>query len=144
MAEYGAVATLSTPGGNVTFNDTGSVGFHDPDLCDGLDPQAPVRSVTDERSRTHGGIVYDRLYGPRPIVLAGTVNASTLSARENFLNALGAALDSIMDGGGTYSWSASTGTKTITDLYCDVPLKSLGKWIKRYQFGLISPHHTFS
>jgi len=145
MAEYSAIGTLATPGGSITFNDpSSSVGFHDPDMCDGLDPQSAVRSIHEDRPRTHGGIVYPSLYGPRPIVLGGTVDATSLAAREAFLNALAAALDSIMDGGGTYSWAASAGTKTVTPVYCDVPMKSLGKWLKKYQFGLICPNHTIS
>lgn len=144
MAEYSAVATLSTPGGNITFNDTGSTGHHDPEMCEGLDPQSAVRSVQDDRPRTHGGIVYDRLYGPRAIVLGGWCLATTVANREAFFNSLGAALDSIMDGGGTYSWVASTGTKTITSVFCDVPVKSMGGFMKRYQFGLISPNYAIS
>lgn len=145
MAEYSAIGTLSTPGGNITFNDpASSIGFHDPSVCDGLDPQAPGRATNDDKPRTSGGIVYPTLYGPRPIVLGGTVVTAVLSTRETFLAALATALDSIMDGGGTYSWTSVLGTKTISNLTCDVPMKSTGAWIKRYQFGLIAPSHLIT
>lgn len=137
MAEYNAPATLATPGGTILFNRAGDVGFHSPDMCDGLG-QAPVSGVTDDKSRTHGGIVYPRLYRARPIVLGGWCRTTTLAGRTAFFDALEAALESIMGTPGTYSWDASTGTRTVTVYQDDGgQLKSLGRWIKRYQFGLV-------
>jgi hypothetical protein len=144
MAEYSAPGTLTTPAHTITFNGASDIGQHDPDKCDGLDPQAPVRSVHDDRPRTSGGIVYPRLYGPRPIVLGGTVVATSLAVREGWLDDLGEALDSIMDGGGSYVWVTSVGTKTVTPVFCDVGLKSTGKWLKSYQFGLVCPNYAIT
>lgn len=140
MAEYSAVATLSTPGPDITFNDPAtSVGFHDPDMCDGLDKIPPGRAVTEERSRTDGGIAYPRLYGPRLVVLGGWCKASTVLAREQFLDQLWDALAQIRSTGGTYTWAASTGTKTLTNVWWDGTGKSLGRYLKKYQFTLMCP-----
>ena len=91
MAEFNAPGTLTTPGGVVLFNRPGDLGFHNPEMCDGLG-QAPVSGVTDDKSRTHGGIVYPRLYRARPIVLGGWCLATTLAARTLWFDALETAL----------------------------------------------------
>ena len=140
MAEYSAIATLATPGPDVTFNNpASSVGFHDPDMCSGLDKLGPGRAVTEDRSRTDGGIVYPRLLAARPLVLGGWVAVGTLLAREQFLDELADALNAIRSTGGTYQWAAVTGTKTLSNVWWDGTFQSLGKWIKRYQFTLMCP-----
>jgi hypothetical protein len=145
MAEYSAVATLTSSAGAITFNNpASSVGFHDPDVCSGLDKYGPARSVTEDRPRTAGGIVYPRLAGPRIIVLGGWVDASSLSAREAFLNSLSDVVHGCASGGGTYVWAAVDGTKTLSDLWLDMEVTSIGKWAKRYLFSLVAPSPSIS
>lgn len=139
MSEYNAPATLTTPGGVVLFNRPGDLGFHHVDMCSGLNRQPNnTRPVYENKPRTHGVNTYPTLYGGRQIVLGGWCRATTVAARSAWFDALGTALDSIMDGQlGTYAWDTTIGTKVIT-VQCEMPDTPVGRWLKKYQFGLIS------
>jgi hypothetical protein len=140
MAEYGAVATLTTPGlaPDITFNDPAtSIGFHDPGMCSGLEKLVAARAITQNRPRTDGAILFPRLKGPRQITLGGWVRASTVAAREQFLVDLADALDALSAGGGTYSWASALGNLSISDVWWDGMFAVTGSWIKKYQFNLV-------
>ena len=142
MAEYSAPGTLTAPGPlTITFN-TGTLpfGYHDPDMCSGLEVHSPRRAVTEDRPRTHGGIAYPRLKRPREIVLGGWALGASLAARSGWIDDLAAVLDALDSGGGTYVWVESVGTKTVSDVWSDGNgLTTTGKWIKKYQFSLVAP-----
>jgi hypothetical protein len=145
MAEYSGAATLTTPGGTVTFNGSSDLGVHDPQMCSGLEKLGQIRSVTEDAPRTDGGIVFPRLKAAREIVLGGWCRATTAGARNQWFEDLSTALESILDGGGSYVWvEATTGTNTLSDVWCDIPPNPSGAFVKKYQFGLIAPNPTIT
>lgn len=124
MADVGAIHVLTTPGGTITFNN-GTLHSLD-DLywiqeIDGLDG-APRRAPIDPRPLTHGGLVHDIWKGPRPFTIEGVILIQSAplgdacrSARNTMESNLVVALDSILDGDGTWVWTPiGLGARSLT------------------------------
>jgi len=147
MAEYSAPATLSSPGPDISFNPNPlsfPTGYHDPDMCSGLEKLGQVRAVTEDRPRTDGGIIYPRLLAPRQFVLGGTVltGGGGVAAREGWLEDLADVLDALRAGGGTYVWVGAGGTYTVSGVFFDGSFQAPGKYLKKYQFALVADPPT--
>jgi hypothetical protein len=136
MSEFFAPATLTTPGGTLTFNPSSGDGYYVSNIT-GLD-QAPIRAPIDDKPQTDGGIVHDFFKGPRHITIEGLVVASSASARNTSTDSLVTALDSILRADGTWTWTPSgQSLKTLT-VRCDVPVSFPGAFLKRFIFGLVA------
>ena len=145
MAEYGASATLSSPGPDITFNSGGpspATGYHDAGMCSGLEKLGQVRSVNENRPRTDGGIIYPKLLAPRQVTLGGWVYCTSVAAREAWLEDLADVLDNLRTGGGTYVWVGAGGTYTLSGVYFDGAFEAPGGRIKKYQFSLVADPPT--
>lgn len=151
MAEWNAPATLTTPGGTVTFNAaTGDTYLHDPGSCQGLD-MAEVRAPIDNAPQTDGGLVHNFFLGPRHVTLGGellvrtgTTEASTATARNVLEAALTAACLSIIRADGTYSWTPTGGALHTITVRCDIPVNYPGGFLKTYLFGLVAADPTIA
>jgi hypothetical protein len=150
MATYSSSATLTTGGGTITLNaGTGDTYWNDPTQCAGLD-MAPIRSTVDDKPQTDGGIVHPMFFGARHITLGGDLvvrssgtEAGYLAARAALEQNLIAALTSIMNADGTYSWDDGGTTRTVT-VRCDQQAVIAGTWLKSYVFGLVAANPTIS
>lgn len=148
MAEYSGPATLTTATKTINFNGS-NVGQHDPMACSGLERLGQIRSVTEDRPRTDGGIAFPRKKSARQIALGGWINTPDTGTRNAWINDLCTALEEILDGGGTYVWQeqkagGGVDTCTLSDVWCDIPPGPGGAWFKRYQFGLVCPNPTIA
>ena len=124
MADVGAIHTLSTPGGNIIFNN-GDLHTTD-DLywiqeIEGLDG-APRRAPIDPRPLTHGGLVHDIWKSHRPFTIHGVILVQSepfgdacRTIRNAMEVALEDALDSILTASGTWSWTPiGQGARSLT------------------------------
>lgn len=151
---YNDPGTLTTPAGNVTFNDaSGTTGWHDANSCTGLG-MAPVRPVVENRPQAPGGIWQPFLAGPRRIVLAGTllidetltVEADRFAEIVTWEAALTAALESTLDADtATYSWVSGGDTYTTAPVRCELAFDPAGNsGVRRYTFGLVAIDPTIT
>lgn len=118
MADITVPYVWTTPWGTITFNETGIDKFNsygqdeyyigDEDGLNG----APLRTPTDNRPQTDGGLVHRRYKGPREIIISGAIVIRSTRAQ----NAIGAirnqmeqdlidAHSSIEDADGTLVWT---------------------------------------
>lgn len=124
MADVGAIHTLTTPGGNVIFNN-GTLHTTD-DLywiqeIEGLDG-APRRSPVDPVPLGDGGLVHDIWKGPRPFTVDGVILVQSApfgdacrTIRNEMEVDLEDALDSILTADGTWSWTPiGEGARSLT------------------------------
>lgn len=124
MSDVGAIHTLTTPGGTIIFNN-GTLHTLD-DLywiqeIDGLDG-APRRSPVDSRPLTDGGLVHPIYKGPRPFTIDGVILIQSTpfgdacrTKRNTMEAALEAALDSILQADGTWTWTPiGLGARSLT------------------------------
>jgi hypothetical protein len=146
MEEYGGPATLTTPGGTVTFNDaTGDTFLHDPTQCDGLGLMTDLRTSVDAASQTDGGLVHPSFGDARHVTLSGLVlvrsGGDYATARNALQGALETALLSIIRVDGTYSWTPTGGSLLTITVRCDLRVKFpavSGSAAKNYVFGLVA------
>jgi hypothetical protein len=151
MAEWSSPATLVTPVVTLSFNAaSGDTYVNDPTKCNGLDGP-PLRTEKENKSLTDGGNRRTTMKGARPITLGGILlvrsavtEAGYATARTAMEDALMAALASIENVNGTYSWTP-TGypIRSVTVRY-DSSLLITGAFQKEYLFGLEAPNPTIS
>jgi hypothetical protein len=136
------VITLVTPGGTITFNQTGVADYYWllPSQCSGLD-QAPIRRTVYDKPQDRGAITFPGTSGARPIVIVGDVVAqSGIATSDSMLAALLTACESLVGATGTLTH----GTRDWT-VYGDVPFESRdasfapGSVWKGFIFGLLAP-----
>jgi hypothetical protein len=140
VSEINAPASLSTPGGTISFNATGSATYYFFTALSGLD-QAPLRVTIDPKPQAAGAILHPFLRDARHATFEGLVVADSTSTRNTMCDALVAALESIEQADGTYSWTPTgQSTKTLT-VRCDIPVsfpESRGPAVKTFMFGLVA------
>jgi hypothetical protein len=153
VADLSAVYTLSTSGGNVSFNN-GTLGFgSDDDLywiatINGLDGPT-IRTVIDDVPFGHGGLVHRFWKGPRHVVLEGSLVVQSVpfgnSQCQEILNGmeddLNAALNSILQSDGTLAWTPAGGSPHSLSVRYEVPLDIQPQEnyvIRSFSFGLVS------
>jgi hypothetical protein len=152
MADLSAVYTLTTSGGNITFND-GDLGTTD-DLywiseIEGLDGPS-IRAQVDNAPQAHGGIVHTFWKGPRHVTMQGSIIIQSvapggycLPERNQMEDDLREALDSILQADGTLSWTPAglgTVTRTLT-VRNDIPVQYSPQesyMVMGFVFGLVS------
>lgn len=149
--EYGASATLTTPGGTLTFNAaTGDTLWLDPSQSSGLD-QAPLRTPIDKKPGAPGGIVFPFLRDARHVTLGGELfirssgtETGYVTARNALEQTIRAALESIEDADGTFAITP-TGLSTMSlTVRCDVPVTFAGLLVKTFLFGLVAADPDFA
>ena len=149
-----------TPARTITFNQTGLDRFNSygPDEyylsedTDGLDGP-PLRTPTDNRPQTHGGLVHTRLKGPRPITMVGVLltrstrmsnSSATMIRRNQMQSDLQDAIDSIMDADGTLTWTPSGLSQCQLTVRAHTPeLKVAGVEWPIFTFGLIAANPDY-
>lgn len=151
MAEWTCAHSLVTPAGTITFNAaSGDAYQHDPLQCSGLDG-APLRVEQDPASLTDGGLLHTTLKGARHITLGGmlvirsvSAEAAMATARTTLEDSLSAALDSIANANGVYSWTPTgKAARSLTVRY-EGALMITGSWLKSYLFGLVAANPTIT
>lgn len=152
MPDLSVTYTLTTPGGTITFNDTGYDLFNQIGLDDeyyitdiqGLDG-APLRTPIDNAPQTHGGLVHPFFKGPRAVTIEGALmirstrvgNSMRLIRNQMEIDLLDA-LESIIDADGTLSWTpAGQGGRSLTVRH-NIPCEFRGIELKTFTFGLVA------
>ena len=146
MAEWNCPHELVTPAGTITFNaPSGDTYIHYPSLCDGLDG-VPIRSSSDPAPLTDGANLHTWFRGARPITLGGVLRVRSVSAddeiaevRTDLEEALGAALESIVNTFGAYRWTPTGKSQRSAAVRHDSAFRVSGAWQKTYVFGLLAP-----
>ena len=150
MAELSIVYTLTTPGGTVQFNTGADV--HRITNITGLSG-APRRITVEPMPQGHGGIVFPGKKGPRHITVDGewraTSNLLTIRALVNGLeNTLRAALDTIIDADGSWSWTPTGGSSRSLTVRNDQELQRRFQpdkpTIPAFIFGLVAANPDWS
>lgn len=142
--EWNAPATLTTPGGTITFNAaTKPTYYNDASRCSGLD-MAPVRATVEDKPTSDGGIVHNAYLGPRHITIGGQLVVDTLADRATLMDNLITALVSILRADGTYAWTPTTGGSRSISVRCEVPVTYDGFFQKGYLFGLVAADPTIA
>lgn len=142
--------TLTTGGGTIQFNgSTGDTYENDPSACGGLAGGGPIRNPKDQRSQTDGAVKHTYRRDGRPIAIAGRLRVRSAGtdpeyyeARQTLKDALETALDSILNTGGTLSWTpvGETNPREI-EVFYDVDLETPfeSQTVQRYVFVLYAP-----
>lgn len=122
MSEINAPATLTTPGGTINFNPTApAIDYYWLTDVGPWYDQAPLRVTIDDKPQAPGGIGHETLRAVRHgtfevLVVAG----SGVATRGTMCDALLAALESIENADGTWTWTPTgQALKTLT-CRCDV------------------------
>lgn len=151
MADFSVSYVLTTPGGTITFNSTGTddfnvYGSNEYYITDGqgLDA-APIRAPIDNAPQADGGLVHNFWKGPRHIVLEGAliirsthVQNTIRSLRNSMEAALLTALESILQADGTLAWTpAGQGARSLT-VRNEIPCEFSGIELKTFTFGLVA------
>ena len=151
MADLSVPYVLTTPGGTITFNSTGtddfnSYGSNEYYITDGqgLDG-SPIRAPIDNAPQADGGLVHNFWKGPRHIVIEGAliirsthVMNSIRALRNTMEEDLLDALESILQADGTLAWTpAGMSARSLTVRY-EVPLEFSGVELKTFVFGLVA------
>jgi len=138
--EYGAKYTLTGPDGTIAvFNDSTSpnfVGILSPESS-GLD-SPDVREDAQERTEEDGGIHGNFYYGRRPVVLQGTIIASSATQRAERIEKLTRATNALR-GDATLKWKP-TGASSEVELKLrrQQPLRITKGFVKDFQAAMVS------
>lgn len=142
--------TINASSGDCLFTD-----FEDGDI-QGLDG-APVRKQIDPQGQSDGGIVHPAFLGPRIITFSGRVLIRTvdLGNKEDYAAAVNvveaaavSALEGILNGGGTLSWTPNGGSaKSLSVSYGTEggEIRFSGNMIDRkFTFTLVAANPTIT
>jgi hypothetical protein len=139
--EYGAVYTLTGPDGTkAVFNDSSDpnyVGILSPESS-GLD-SADVRESAQDGTQRDGGVHGDFYYGRRPVVLQGTVIASSKADRAAKIAKIKRASNALR-ADATLSWPAEgiTGGVNVLGLRRQQPVRFTKGWVKDFMIPLVA------
>jgi hypothetical protein len=143
MSQYSAPATLTTPGGTITFNPVaGGSGYYltnAPGLA-----QAPLRAPIDAKPQTGGAIIHPFLKDARHPTIEGFILPVVGPTLVSMMDALVVALESIEQADGSWSWTDDgAALKTIT-VRCEIAVDYAGARPKTYTFGLVAGDPTIT
>lgn len=151
MADIAVPFALTTPGGVILFNDTGTDQFNifgadEYYITDiqGLDG-SPIRAPIDNAPQTHGGLVHPFFKGPRHITIEGAlmvrstrVMNAVVVIRNEMEDDLLTALESILQADGTLAWTPQgEAARSLTVRY-EIPCEFRGISLKTFAFGLVA------
>jgi hypothetical protein len=144
-AETNAAATLTTPGGIISFNPAfgATVDYYWLTDLNGL-AQAPLRTARDPKPQAPGTILHPSLRNERLITVTGlVVAASGTPTRTAMCNALIAALESIESADGVWAWTDSTGASHSVAVRSDIAVDYTNgpggpPGPKQFIFGLVA------
>lgn len=126
--------TLTTPGTDITFNNTsGDLYFLDPDQCSWT---PDLRVTADEAPRTAGAVIFPILKGAGHLRLGGWMlpSTDTAAARDTMAANLRSACDAILSADGTYA-HPDRGSLTVR---CEVYPGFSGAFRKQFVLVLIA------
>ena len=146
MADVGVPYTLTTPAGNVTFNDGSTDQLYISEV-QGLGG-APIRAPIDDIPFGHGGLVHTFWEGPRHIIVDGVfliLSSANMDAqvviRNTFEETLRVALRSAMDVDGTFAWTPQGQAPRQLTVRNDVPVEfghDQNYLLETFTFGLVA------
>lgn len=150
MSDIATIYTLTTGGGNITFN-AGSLGDGTDKYwltsIQGLDGPV-IRAPVDLVPFGDGGIVHTFWKGPRRVTMDGMLliessrdQGMCMELRNDLRVALLAALASIIQASGTLSWTAAGQGALSLTVYNEIGLSSSfsdNYAVENFSFGLIS------
>jgi hypothetical protein len=126
------VQTLTTPGPDITFND--SSGYYlDPGACSW---SPDLRRTVDDAPRADGAIIFPILKGAGHLRLGGKLVPSdgTAATRDSMADTLQAACDAILTANGSYSHP----TRGAITVRCEVYPGFSGAYLKDFLLVLIA------
>jgi hypothetical protein len=143
--EWGAKYTLTGPDGTIAvFNDSA-----DPNFVGVLSPESSgldspdVREDAHDRTEDDGGIHGNFYYGRRPVVLQGTIIASTETARAERIEKLMRATNA-MRADATLKWQPTGATEEVElKLRRQQPLRITKGFVKDFQAAMVSADSSF-
>lgn len=138
--EYGAKYTLTGPDGTiVVFNDS-----TDPNFVGSLSPESSgldspdVREDAQDRTEDDGGIHGNFYYGRRPVVLQGTISATSATQRNERVEKLMRATNALR-GDATLKWKPAGATEEVElKLRRQQPLRITKGFVKDFQAAMVS------
>lgn len=137
--QYGVKYTLTGPdGAQAVFNDDTSpyyVGVLSSDSS-GLD-SADVRENAADMVEFDGGIHGNFYYGRRPVVLSGTILATSATDRNTKVAKLQRASNA-MRGDATLVWQPEGGLEQFVKLRRQQPLRVTGPFVKAFQLAMVA------
>lgn len=139
--EYGCKFTLERANGwRAVFNDSTDadyVGVLDPTQCSGLD--APeIREDAAEKVENDGAIFGDFFAGKRPVVLGGSINATSTTSRNERASKLRRVTNAKRDDL-TLTWEPQgTGQKVFMNMRRGQPLRVTEGFLKKFQASLVA------
>lgn len=137
--EYGAKYTLTGPDGTIAvFNDSTSpnfVGSLSPESS-GLD-SAEVRESAVDAVEEDGGVHGNFYYGRRPVVLQGSISATSAEDRNKKALKIMAASNA-MRGNATLKWTPVGGEELELKLRRQQPVRFTKGFVKEFQIPLVS------
>lgn len=138
--EYGGKFTLTGPDGTVAvFNESSDpnyVGILSPESS-GLD-SPDVREDAQDRTEDDGGIHGNFYYGRRPVVLQGTIIASSATQRNERIDKLRRASRALRSDA-TLTWTPQGSSEEIKlSLRRQQPLRITKGYVKEFQLALVS------
>lgn len=142
--EYGARFELQGPDGTVAvFNDSSDpnfVGILSPESS-GLD-SADVREDAQDRSEADGGVHGSFWFGRRPVILQGTIIASSKSDRAAKIAKIRRASNAMRSDCALYWKDAGLGGSKVTYLYLrrQQPVRITGGWTKNFMIPLVAAY----
>lgn len=140
--EYGCPFVLEGPDGSrAVFNDSADedyVGILNPEECSGLD-SADVREDLQALTEADGAVQGNNWYGARPVVLGGTIIASSKIDRNKKVAKLKAASNA-MRGDATLTWEPPEleGEEVSLTLRRQQPLRVTKGYVKMFQAAMVS------
>jgi hypothetical protein len=146
MTDIAAGYLLTTPGGNISFNDGAEDQYYITSIR-GLE-SGVIRAPIDSMPQTDGAIIHDFFFGQQSIVVDGfffitssRVMNTILAQRNTMTSALRTALNSILRADGTLAWTPlGQSAESLTVRY-EVPLQPdhIDNYLNRsFSFGLVS------
>lgn len=138
--EYGCKYTLTGPDGTIAvFNDSADpnfVGILSPESS-GLD-SPDVREDAQDSVEDDGGIHGDFFYGRRPVVLQGTIIASSVTNRNEKVDKIKRASNALR-GDATLKWKPTGATEEVElKLRRQQPLRVTKGYVKDFQIPMVS------
>jgi hypothetical protein len=143
MAEFSAPATLVTPAGTIAFNPAAGGDGYYLTAVHGLG-QAPLRATVDDKPQAAGGIVHPFLRGARRITAEGFILPVVGSGLVTAMDALTAALESIEQADGTWSWTPTGGSAKSLTVRCEIAVDYDSARPKTFAFGLVAGDPTIT
>jgi hypothetical protein len=146
MADVAVQYTLSTGGGTVNFNDGSADQFYITEIQGLGTPQ--IRTPIDNAPQAHGGLVHNFWKGPRHIIVEGIFLITSVplgrvcqEIRNDMEEDLRAALDSIYQTDGTFTWTPVGHAQRSLSVRHDVPLECPHQdnyLLRAFTFGLVA------